>query len=79
VSICICTRHVGRTFSLANTAPKLYEDGVACDPKANECVTWNAGFIDRLFVRSALPPSKRKFVASVATLHDIRIASPEYI
>ena len=68
-------RHCRRTFSLANIAAKLYEEGLACDPRANECVTWNAGFADRFLVRSALPPSNKKFVASVAARHDIRIAS----
>ena len=46
-----------RTFVLAKTAPKLYDEGCVCEPRANECITWNNGFIDRLFVRSALAPS----------------------
>ena len=37
---------------------KLYEGGAVCEPRANECVTWNSGFIEKVFVMSALAPSK---------------------
>ena len=50
---------------LAKTAPKLYVGGLVCDPKAKEWVTWKAGFNDKLFVKSALPPSKKKLVRCV--------------
>jgi len=43
---------------LAKIAPKLYDEGIVCEPRANECVTWNKGFIDKLFVKSARAPSK---------------------
>ena len=47
------------TFSLANIAPKWYAGGAVCEPKVNECVTLNAGFIDNDLDRSALAPSNK--------------------
>ena len=50
---------------LAKTAPKLYNGAAVCEPSANECVTWKMGLTDRLFDKSALAPSKKKFVNNV--------------
>ena len=50
------------TLLVAYTAPKLYAGGTACEPSVNEWDTWNAGFTERLLLRSALAPSNIKFV-----------------
>lgn len=49
----------GLTCSFANIAPKLYDGGIVCDPRLNECVTENMGFMERLLESSALAPSNR--------------------
>lgn len=46
------------TEGVAKIDPKLYEGGTDCEPSANECVTWNSGFIEKVLVMSALAPSK---------------------
>lgn len=48
----------GPTSGVAKMAPKLYEGGLVWEPKANECVTWNSGFMENVLVMSALAPSK---------------------
>jgi hypothetical protein len=50
----------------ANTAPKLYVGGAVCEASEKEWVTWNNGETERFFARSALAPSKKKFVRWVA-------------
>ena len=45
------------TCSFANIAPKPYDGGIVCEPRLNECVTVNMGFMERLLESSALAPS----------------------
>lgn len=58
------------TFSVASTAAKLYDGGIIWPPSWKECVTWNCGFMDMVFVKSARAPSNMKFVNRVTVIHD---------
>ena len=60
------TSNGNRTELFANTAPKLYVGGAVCEASEKEWVTWNNGKTERFFARSALAPSKKKFVRWVA-------------